>query len=508
MSLWKRVMAALGIGLLGGLLVASFAPGDFWVGFCGAAILTALSAFGLIMAWQWAGGGRTLAWMVALAFALRLIAGVVFAAGLPVWGFDTPQQKSGYLFTDAYKRDLQARELGVHGESLMVAFEQGFFADQYGGMLGLSAAVYRYFSPDTHRPTMVLIPGAFMAALGVLFLYLAVRLRWDQRLATAAGWLMALYPDSILFGASQMREPYLMGMMAITFWAILIWKDQRRMASIVIAVCLAVMALFSSLLAITLLIMFTVIFWFEYIAPISNLWKRVGQVGAALATLVCLLFFWRWLSSAATWDILVTQMGSGWIAKIIEEAGMRFRLPIITVYGLLQPVLPAAVADFDTRPVWYIIAVLRATGWYLLAPVLLYGIFALWINRNVKEQGLLVWISIFVIIWCLIAAVRAGGDQWDNPRYRVIFIPWLALLAAWAVDWAWKKRDAWLVRWILVEFIFLFYFTRWYIARYLHLEGKMYFWENVAWVSGLSLLVLASGWIWDFGRRSWKKKQI
>ncbi|MCE1254970.1 MAG: hypothetical protein LWX83_15665 [Anaerolineae bacterium] len=495
MSLWKRVIFSLLMGMVGGACVALGSPGDFWMGLAGAGLLIFLCVFGLTFAWQWAGGGRLLAWMMVLAFVLRVGMGILAGVGLPLWGFDTPQQKSGYLFTDAYKRDLQGWELATHGESLMVGFEKGFYADQYGGLLSLSAAIYRYFSPDAHRPVMVVIFGAFMAALGVPFLLRALTRRWDKRLAALATWIMVLYPDSILFGASQMREPMLIGLMCIAFWGVLTWRENRLWGTLAIVFSLGLTFLLSSMVVATLTIMLGILFWFEYIAPISIFWKRLGQIGLVLGGLLTIVLFGQWLTSAATWDILLAQRQSGWVAKIIEEAGVRFKLPIITVYGLVQPVLPAAVADIDTRPFWYVTAVLRALGWYLLAPLLLYSVFALWTHRDIKNKSMLVWISLFVIIWCLIAAVRAGGDQWDNPRYRVIFIPWLALLAAWGLDWALKKRDAWLVRWILIEFIFLGFFTNWYFSRYLHWWGRLSFWQNIAWIVGLSLVVLGSGWI-------------
>jgi hypothetical protein len=177
----------------------------------------------------------------------------------------------------------------------------------------------------------------------------------------------------------------------------------------------------------------------------------------------------------------------------------------VIVYGIAQPVLPAALVAVNTRPVMYVIAVLRATGWYLLAPVMVYGIFTLWSRRNIKDQRLLVWISIFSLIWITISAIRAGGDQWDNPRYRVNFIPWLALLAAWGLDWAWQKRDFWLVRWVAVEFIFIGFFAHWYIGRYFRIWERMYFQYYVIWVLVLSALVLTSGWLWNLTRK-WRKK--
>jgi hypothetical protein len=325
-----------------------------------------------------------------------------------------------------------------------------------------------------------------------------MRLRWSDRTAKLTTWLVVLYPDAILFGASQMREPFITGLMCITFWGFLIWKVNRRQALTAMIASLGAMAFFSSLITITLLGFLMVLFWAEYIAPVSQTWKRVGQVVLAVGLLVGLLLFWRWMSSASTWDIIVTLLGSGWVSKLVKDSGSLFRIPIVVVYGIAQPVLPAALVAINTRPVMYVIAVLRALGWYLLAPLMVYGIFTLWTKRGIKGQRLLVWISIFSLVWMTVSAIRAGGDQWDNPRYRVNFILWLALLAAWGADWAWKKRDFWLVRWILVEFIFIGFFAHWYIGRYFRIWERMYFQYYVIWVLLLSALVLASGWLWDY----------
>ena len=505
MSFVKRVIISLVSGVLGGALLSVFMPGNYWIGLAGAGVLLSVSVFFMLAVWQWAGGGRMLAWIMALAFILRLGLGVMFTLNLPAWGFaNSVELQHGYLFTDSYKRDQQSWDLAVSAQPIWAGVAEGFYADQYGGLLTLSGALYRFLSPDAHRQNLILILGAFLTALGIPFLYQSVRLRWGERTAMLTAWLVALYPDSTLFGASQMREPYITGLMCIAFWGFLTWKSDWRRALMAMAASLAFMAFFSSLIAMTTLGFMLVLFWAEYNTPLSLKWKRVGWAVVGIGALVGLLLFWRWMSSASTWDTIVTLLGSGWVSKLVKDAGSFFRIPIVVVYGIAQPVLPAALVAVNTRPVMYVIAVLRAAGWYLLAPIMVYGIFALWTRRN-KDQSLLVWISIFSLIWMTISAIRAGGDQWDNPRYRVNFIPWMALLAAWGLDWAWQKHDFWLARWVLVEFIFIGYFSHWYIGRYFRLWDRMYFPLYVMWVLGWTVLVLGSGWVWDLTRK-WRKR--
>src|SRR6266508_2040292 len=65
--------------------------------------------------------------------------------------------------------------------------------------------------------TMVLF-SAFFAALGVPFLWKAVSQVFGEKVAWASTWIFALYPESILIGASAMREPYLLTFSAFALW--------------------------------------------------------------------------------------------------------------------------------------------------------------------------------------------------------------------------------------------------------------------------------------------------
>ena len=65
---------------------------------------------------------------------------------------------------------------------------------------------------------------------------------------------------------------------------------------------------------------------------------------------------------SSTW---FRSLGDGYAARLF-----------ITGYGLAQPVLPAVLVD-PAPIVWKTIGILRAGGWYALAPFLLYAIFHL-----------------------------------------------------------------------------------------------------------------------------------
>ena len=97
-------------------------------------------------------------------------------------------------------------------------FNESYAYDQYGGLLTISAFIYRYLSPDAHRPLMLVLVSAFMAALGLPFLWKAASQQWGVKVALASGWVYALYPESILLGGSAMREPYLWAFSAFVLW--------------------------------------------------------------------------------------------------------------------------------------------------------------------------------------------------------------------------------------------------------------------------------------------------
>ncbi len=417
--------------LAGGALIAAVSPGSFLGGWLAAGLLMWAAGLALLSVWQWLGGGKTLGWMMLLAFLLRLVFGVGMSLAMPVFGYDSEQQNAGYLFYDAFFRDDDAWGLAISDDALWATFQEDFTTDQYGGLLSLSAGIYRYLSPGAHRAFLILILAAFAPALGVAFLFSAVSQRWDGRLAKWAGWIFVLYPDAIFFAGSQMREPLLIGVATIGFWAVLIWKEKRRTAVIAFFTSLLAGMLFSSRVTPLIFGMFLVLFWVEYLIPRNRAWQVIGWVGVALAGVGFLFLTWNWLETSAWWDLQVTEDASGWVASIIADWDLKVQYAFITGYGLAQPVLPATIAD-PAIPLWKTIAIVRALGWYVMVPFLLYSFLAVWFVKPAKERRILAWMAVFSLLWLIVAAARAGGDMTDNPRYRVQFIPFLALLAAWA----------------------------------------------------------------------------
>jgi len=124
--------------------------------------------------------------------------------------------------------------------------------------------------------------------------------------------------------------------------------------------------------------------------------------------------------------------------------------------------LPGALLD-QGIPIWKGIAIWRAIGWTLMLPFLMVAPFVLW---NVKDKRRLA-IGLIIIVWMgiLIAALRSGGDLWDNPRYRVIFISLQAVLGAWVWVVQRSNKNPWLTRAIIGLGIILLWFIPWYLQR-------------------------------------------
>jgi hypothetical protein len=502
----KRLGFSFVVGfLLGGVITLLYPAGNILIGWLGTTLLISPSVYILLTGWQWAGKSTALGWMILLAFLLRLGFSISLNLILPDWGYDNPHQSSGYLFRDSYHRDQAAWALSQDETPLWAAFGEEFTSDQYGGLLSLSAAIYRYISPDAHRPHLIYILISFIGALSVPFFWKGINGRWGERIANLATGILVLYPEGIFYSVSQMREPFMIAGGAIAFWAVLNWKLSRRSSTIALICSIGLMGLISWRLTIGLIGILAIWLWLEnrrdrvskrntpqWIIPVVI----IVVIAAGLTSL-------SWLRTSMWWDFRMTEQNSERLVIEIERIGEQWRAPVIVAFGTAQVVLPAAIAQ-PSIPLWRVLTILRSAGWYALAPFLLYALYAAWKVPDKNERLQLFWLILATYSWIIIASARAGGDLWDNPRYRTIFLPWMAFLAA----WCWHHRDAWLGRLILMEAIFLAFFTEWYLARYYYGEWiRMPFWSIIIWVVGLSALVIIGGVGGDY-YRSRKTRQL
>lgn len=502
-----------------GLVLSITGPGIWWIGWLAFFILLTLGLMALSALWRSAGSVRALGWMLLLALVLRLGLGIFFSLVLPVYGDNNEVHHGGYIYRDAFTYDKQAWDLAASGDLLWKSFDRSSgIEEQYGGLTFTLSLTYRVFSPDAHRSWLTILLSALMGALGVGLAWRGVRQVWGEAVALILGWIMALYPESLFSGASQIREPFLLLFIAMVLLAAATWQGKRsRAAWIWLAGGTLGLFLFSPGVAVATLVILGVWVWLARLEVHIRWWWAAGL--AAVILLAGLLFsqvvagtlqiqggpianLVNWLKYSMNFGAYVTTLNSGWLQTIFRALPESLHLPFIVSYGIAQPVLPAAIADPAVWPV-RLIGILRGLGWYLLLPFLLYCLRPIWKTTDKRARMAWFWLWLAVWVWIILASARAGGDQWDNPRYRVIMLMFQAGLAAYALLWARQTRDRWLGRALAVEGVFLAFFGYWYVARYTNWRaGQVHIFIVIAAIVIISAAILAGGWILDRRRNT------
>jgi hypothetical protein len=423
---------------------------------------------------------RWLGWLVIGAASLRLLVGVLWYSGLPVWGYGSPVEQAGYIMADAFVRDSAAWELAQTNDPLITAFGEFRQADQYGGMLFLSSMVYRYFGGTFHQPLQVVVLTATLSSLAILFTWAFARRLLNEKIAYLSAWIVAIFPDSIILGSSQMREAFLMTLIAAGLYGLVRYFQERSSISLIwILVSLILILPFSPPIAGVFLAMFVILAismdgWRVFRQP--RFWLVLG--GVAIVAVIGIWLAWKriapdgitnplalvnwWFREAARWQAYFVKRSSPLIRRIFNTTPDWVNTPILLGYGILQPFLPGALLD-QGYLIWKGIAIWRALSWTLLLPFLIVAPIVLW---NPKEKRRLA-MGLVAAVWMgiLIAALRSGGDLWDNPRYRVVFISLQAVLAAWVWYVQRRSKNPWLKRVIYGLVIILLWFIPWYLQR-------------------------------------------
>ncbi len=453
-------------------------------------LLVLVGLFVLIRFYRFLGTNKTLTWIIVLAFSFRIGFGIFSTYSLPVVGYDQETQKKGYLFRDAYNRDTQAWKLAESNSPIWNAFGNEFFSDQYGGLLAISALIYRYLSPLFHMKLLILVLAVIVTTIGIPFVWNIPSKHQNGNIF--ATLIYAFYPDAIMFSSSQMREPFLMGLSAILFWLI----TSKRLPTkkrIIFAIVTGLLLFVLSTKAAVFIILLAVIWAFmenqdqkENIIPTLLL-----LAGGSFLTLTMGFLSWRWIIEASKWDAILSVQNSGWVQLIFSRIPELLQLPFLTIYGLLQPVLPAAIVE-PAIAFWKSINILRAVGWAILAPLMVYSLIMIFRIPKMNKRKWTVLI-IFVILWLLLSSLRAGGDMWDNPRYRLALLVPIACVAGLSFEYGWRQKDHWFRRILLAELIFNLFFLQWYLSRYLNLFGRFDFTIMIALIALLIFGILVQG---------------
>jgi hypothetical protein len=517
------------IVILGGLALVALSLALAWVstnfqGVSGWPAFLAITFFsaGLFAGVWWLLRNERLPnWLLVLAIGAALIhlaAGVFWLKGLPRWGHGTLAEKAGYVMADAYARDTLAWRLAHSDRPLPAAFVNNRRVDQYGGMLFMSAFIYRFLPTPIHMPLLVLTLAAVVSALAVPFTWAFARLAWGEMEARLAAWIIVLYPEAILLGSSQMREAFLVMLITAAFYGLLRYERDRSLVGLVwILLPLALCLPFSppvAALALVMLVFLAIVLRFSrsglHIGQ-SRLWLGLGAlvILALIGLYIALRQFapagmtnplemlsW-WIKHSAKWQAYISIHSSGWMQKVLRGAPEWVKLVTLLGYGVVQPFLPAALVARSGAPIWQWVAIWRATGWTILLALTIYApILALRTRRNRAFN-----LALSLIIWgvILVASYRAGGDLWDNPRYRTAFAGLQAALVAWV--WIEHRRmaDAWLRRALLATGAVLFWFLPWYLRRYTPFIWPV---EDLIKTIGLGIMTAFLLVLWDWARSS------
>lgn len=480
--------------LLGGI-VCLVNPGNKpWVGWLGSAILSFIFLFGIHYAVEKLNSPRQVKTITIVNLLLRIITGIALFLLLPIWGYDEEPPQAGYLYLDAYRRDTDAWQIASTDEPIWTGFQDEFYTDQYGGMLSLSASTYRVFSPDAHRPILILLLTSFVSTLGIPFYWQAIQKRFGDKVANLACWIMALYPESIILGGSQMREPLIIGLSGIILWGLEHRKQDKRAGTITFIISLLALTLISTRYAIAVVLLIALWTWSDLTTRETEtrqkVWKSLPLV---LIVLAGLFISWRWLIDTSRWDLYLMESSSGRVQFELDAIGEQFRIPFLVLYGILQPVLPAAIA-YPGIAIMRVIAIFRSTGWYLIAPSLLISLFFIPREKDRKNRKVLILTACFILFWIFLSSLRAGGDQWDNPRYRTAILPWIALVASWVMVFFNEQKNPWLKRTYSIVGVFCLFFLQWYLSRYYKLWARLPFMKMVL-VLAATILVMIAGFL-------------
>ena len=515
-----RVAAISLILVILSLALAWVSTGFMGIDGWGAFLVALLLATGLLAGGWLALRGealpRQLAFLLVGAAFLRLALGVVWYTSLPSSGYASPAELRGYVMADAYDRDRAAFELSHSEKPLWRAFQGSYHrADQYGGLLYLSAWLYRYVGGSTHQPLLVVVITSAFSALSVIFLWAFSRRGWNERVAWIAAWGIAIYPEAVLLGSSQMRESFIITLVIMAFYGLArYWREHSWPGLIWIFASLALILPFSPPAAGLLMAALAVVGLFIGRELLGLRITHSRWLWIILGVLLLLNFNWHLAlletdcpgrnSQPSRADALVDQevrrMASspdrtriGKIQAIFDRTPGWAHLPMLLAYGVAQPFLPATLVDVTAVAIWRSINIWRSLGWTVLLAMLLYAPLPAWKRKG--DQRLARGLSIVVWTVILVASFRSGADLWDNPRYRGMFAGPAIALAAWSWVQYRLSADAWLRRALVGIGVLIIWFVPWYLMRYVHMPWPI---TDEIKVLGLGIATALLYCIWDW----------
>ncbi len=349
----------------------------------------------------------------------------------------------------------------------------------------MSAFVYRY---GNESPLTMVVLAALAGALGGWFAFQAVHPLLGARTAWLTALIFLFYPDSILLGASQMREPFLMTLAAMAFYGMTQVhpaQNGRGWGWVVLAL-MGMLLLSPGIALVTILALAGWVFFggqrralpWQAAAAAAGLFVA-GPAGAGRQLGNARLRpgrrpVWRAGQLGARNRPLERRRAEAQLrhrSTAVREpaaragAALRGRLwrPSAGAAGGAHRTSQPVLAGVGHPPRCGVVSVAALPGLCPVCRALSPAPSLPRRNAGHPRPATLAGAA-RVGAGSLVAAVRGGGDQWDNPRYRIILLVFLAMAAAHAF-YAVKTR--WFWRIVAVEAIVLLVFTHWYAWRYL-----------------------------------------
>ncbi|MCK5429403.1 MAG: hypothetical protein KAI94_08025, partial [Anaerolineales bacterium] len=357
--LWRALIWIIPTLLVGAILAGFDRVGFTFRGWLTYTLLLSISLLIIYFSWSYfrqKGAGNTLLLVALVAMGLRLLLGVVLYRGLPIWGYDESPQRAGYVFWDSYKRDTDAWSRSGMDQPLSTAFTNPTGSDQYGGVLFLSSSIYRYLSADSHRPMMIVLLTAMVSALAVLFAWGFTSSAIGEKAAIIAAWIIALYPEAVLLGASQMREPFLITALAVALYGYArIRKGEFKIGIAIVVASVLIFALPISPPFAIVIFAVVVSAWFWEGLGLGR-YKEIFIVALlaviVLAALALAVRAWAdleaitgspleiirewWVNAGDQWRITLVSEQSAMLDTLLDRLPVRLRTPFLVIYGLLQ----------------------------------------------------------------------------------------------------------------------------------------------------------------------------
>ena len=461
-------------------------------------------------------------WLMTLylgAAILRLLFGALWFVLLPAQGYGTLAERNGYIMADAYNRDRTAWRVANSSLPLtnLVTVRSFRKVDQYGGFLLLSSVYYRVFDGNSHYPLMMIVLTASFSTLAVIFTWAITRRAFGEHAGKLAAWGIALYPEAVLLGSSQMREAFLIPLICLSIYGLMcLLSDHRWQSALITFGALLLTWPFSPPATGLLLASLILIGLFGgniVLFRQKRLWLAI--IGATVLVLIGTWVAWHsyvpqskhnvfsvvtwWFKISAGMQARLSILDSGWIQNILVSLPPWLHFPFLTIYGILRPLLPAALIDASGKPFWQIIAIWRALGWTILLAFLVVApimAFRKYPSADIHTAHLARGFSFVVWAGIIIASMRAGADLWDNPRYRAMFSGVQIALAAWVWVRYREYHDPWLKHIVISLGLVLIWFIPWYMRRYFSFSWPLsdFFHTVIAGVLSVAIYFIIQLW--------------